>query len=126
MHNGQTHQNQIMMRQRLGVKILFVLCHIHHPLQEVVGLHVARIIRGLGSAALVDHGDEEVFGELELFFHLADGGEEWCYEGSEEVGEWSEEEDCYAYVDGVVACYVEPLFVAAEGVGEDSGGRAGY
>ena len=72
MHDRQTHQEQHMVRQHLGVEIPLVLRHVHHPLQEIVWLDVVRVIQGLRGAALVDHWDEEVFDEAELFLHLSD------------------------------------------------------
>lgn len=123
MHNGQTHEYQHVVGQRLWITVLLIFCSVHHPLQEIVWSAVARVIGCICSATLVDYWDEQVLREADLALHLSHGWKEGGYEGAEEVWEWTEEKDCDASVCSVAACCVEPLFVVAEGfAGDDARG----
>lgn len=119
MHNSQTHDDEQVMRHEIRVLVARVIRQIDHPLQKVIRFLVVRVV-GFRVVSRLDHGDEQLLlGELRLPVELAHAGEKPGHDWSQEFGDWTQENDGDADVDGVAGDGFQPLFVSADGFADD-------
>lgn len=114
VHDGETHKDEQVLGEEVGLVVAVGLGQVKHPLQEVVGLFV-RGVALLCCSASVYHGDEELLlGVLHLLLERFDAGEELGDEWTHEVWEWAEEDHSDANIDCVVGDDVQPVLVTRD------------
>ena len=119
MHDSQTHDDEQVMRHEVRILVAWVIRQINHPLQKVIRFLVIRVI-GFRMVPRLDHGDEQLLlGELCPSVELAHAGEELGHDWSQGFGDWTQENDGDADVDGVAGHGLQPLFVSADGLADD-------
>lgn len=114
MHDSEAHDDKQVLGEKIRFVVAVIVGEVKHPLQEVIGFFV-RGIRQLCLPAAEDHWDEKLFlGVLHLLLESPDAWEKLGDEGTDEVGEWPQEDYRDADVDGVVCDDVDPVLVAGD------------